>query len=131
VLSVRRYRCRHCGTVVTVVPRGVARRRHFSAGTIGLGLLLFGHEQGSVRRIREVLGGAGPPDAADWITLRRWCRAVESGALFGVVRPSPAGFTLRQRAERAAMTLVSFAPSTSGGLDAQVFAGAMVVARAA
>jgi hypothetical protein len=36
VLLVRRYRCRRCGAVAVVVPRGVLRRRHFGASAIAL-----------------------------------------------------------------------------------------------
>jgi hypothetical protein len=109
VLRVRRYRCRGCRAVCTVVPRGVVRRRHFGAGAIGWALFLYGHEHLSARAVRAHVGGFGSPDAGDWVTLRRWLAAVAQGGLFRV-RRSPEDFTARQTAERAAMTLASFAP---------------------
>lgn len=132
VIRVRRYRCRHCRAVCTVVPRGVVRRRHFGAGAIGWALFLYGHERQPARAVRDRLGGYGSQEAADWITLRRWRAAVADGRLFSV-RPSPADFTPRQVAERAAMTFASFAPIDAGSasLAAQVFVGAEIVARAA
>ena len=35
VVRVRRFRCRVCGAVITVLPRGVAPRRHFGLGLSG------------------------------------------------------------------------------------------------
>src|SRR5262245_55650155 len=40
VLRVRRYRCRLCGGLTTVLPRGLTARRHYSASAIGLALVL-------------------------------------------------------------------------------------------
>ncbi|HLV64713.1 MAG TPA: hypothetical protein VKY73_02840, partial [Polyangiaceae bacterium] len=42
VVRVRRFRCRVCGAVITVLPRGVAPRRHFGAGAMGLAIALVG-----------------------------------------------------------------------------------------
>ena len=52
--------------------------------------------------------------------------ALASGALFSQVRAAPAAFTARQRAERAALTLVALAPARMAHLPLieQVFAGA-------
>jgi len=132
VLRVRRYRCLRCRAVCTVVPRGVVRRRHFGAGAIGWALFLYGHEHLTAHVVRDRVGGIGSRSAGHWVTLRRWLRAVAHGALF-VVRPSPVAFTVRQAAERAAMTLASFAPPDAHGdsLSAQVFIGAESLAQAA
>lgn len=133
VLRVRRYRCRSCGVTLTVVPRGVAARRHFGAGAIGLGLLLWSVEHQSARVVREIVGGISAPEQGDWPALRGWIEAISQGWLFGVVRAAPADFSRRQRAERAAMTLVALSPPAleHAGLAAQVFAGAAVAAAAA
>lgn len=132
VVQVRRYRCRRCRAVCTVVPRGVVRRRHFSAGAIGCALFLYGHERLSARTVRDRIGGFGSQDAGGWVTLRRWVAAVGQGRLFSV-RSSPVDFTGRQTAERAAMTLASFAPpaARATSLGEQVFMGAEILARAA
>jgi hypothetical protein len=62
VIRVRRYRCRRCGITLTVVPRGVVARRHFGAGAIGLGLLLWSVQGRPLRVVRETVGGIGAPD---------------------------------------------------------------------
>lgn len=131
MIAVRRYRCRHCCAVCTVVPRGVVPRRHFSAGAIGWTLFLLGHEGLSSRVIRDRVGGQGCPEAGAWVTPGRWLNAVEKQRLFRI-RPALAGSTL-QRAERVAMALVSFAPPAleRTPLGEQAFAGAEVLAQAA
>jgi hypothetical protein len=132
VIEVRRYRCRHCRAVCTVVPRGVVRRRHFGAGAIGWALFLRGSEGRPSRQVRHLVGGVGCPEAGSWVTLGRWLRAVESGRLLQP-RAAPAIGTQRRRAERAAMMLVSFAPPAlaRAPLAEQAFAGAEWIAHAA
>lgn len=132
VISVRRYRCRRCHAVCTVVPRGVVRRRHFGAGAIGWALFLFGVEQRTSRQIRDQVGGLGSAEAGYWITFGRWLAAAAQGALFPT-RAAPVLASTRGGAEQIAMTLVSFAPPelASSPLGEQAFAGAEVIARAA
>jgi hypothetical protein len=62
-----------------------------------------------------------------WTTLQKWIAAIEAGRLFWMVRPSPAGTSLRRKSERAAATLCSLALS-GGELEAQVFEGAALTA---
>lgn len=116
----------------TVVPRGVVRRRHFGAGAIGWALFLLGCERRSSRQVRDHVGGLGAAEAGSWVTVKRWLLAVEQGRLFRA-RPAPPFASIRQRAERVAMTLVSFAPPdiASASLGEQAFAGAEVIAHAA
>ncbi len=124
-LQVRRYRCRGCGAVVTVLPRGLAARRQYAATAIGLALYLVGVVGQSTRQVRErVSPFALTFDGGGWATVRRWVRAVEQGLLFAPIRASPAGFSIRKRAERAAMTLVAMAPPGHGAEEAAVMAGA-------
>jgi len=132
VIVVRRYRCRRCRAVCTVLPRGVVRRRHFGAGAIGWALFVRGYEDLPSRQIRELVGGMGRPEASSWVTLGRWLRAVESGRLFHW-RAAAALATPRQRAEHTAMMLVSFAPPelASAPLAEQAFVGADWVAHVA
>jgi hypothetical protein len=131
VIAVRRYRCRHCGAVCTVVPQGVVRRRHFSAGAIGWTLFLLGHERLSTRVIRDRVGGHGSPEAGTWVTAGRWLKAIEGQRLFRM-RAALADST-HQRAERVAMVFISFAPPAleKASLGEQAFAGAEVLAQAA
>lgn len=96
-----------------VVPQGVVPRRHYSGGAIGLALALWGVLGLLVSQVREQVNPWQIVDAANlgsWSTLRRWVKALGRGALFGVVRPCPATFTLRQVAEQAAQTLGAYAP---------------------
>ena len=131
VVRVRRFRCLGCGAVSTVVPRGVLARRHFGAGTIGLGLLLLGRRE-SQRTIRIRLGGLGPPEDLSWRVLGRWIDAVRRGALFGRLAAIPIT-ARRERAARAAAILSTYAaPSlASASAEAQVFFGAERLAHAA
>lgn len=107
-IQARRYRCRRCGAVLVVVPRGLLPRRHFSAGAIALALLRFGIGV-RVVDIRAAVGGQG--QTAAWIALRRWVAAAGVGRLWRSVRASPTGWSARAIAERAAMTVAAFAPA--------------------
>lgn len=113
---------------MTVVPRGVAARRHFSSGAIGLALLVYGKLHAAASEVAARIGvwGHGP---GAWRTVRRWLTAVEDGRLFHGIRSSPRGWPPRRRAERVAMTLVALAvlPETTPE-EARVFAGAAVAA---
>ena len=128
-VDVRRYQCSACQAVVTVLPRGLVPRRHFSSAAIGQALLRYGQMQQSQREVRQhtspwrVVGEAA---VTGWVTLRRWLEALQGGRLFAQVRASPVTFTTRQRAERAALTLAAQAPASMAHLSLmeQVFAGA-------
>jgi len=125
---VRRYLCRSCGGVVVVGPRGLARRRLYSAGAIALALALYGVVEFSppeVRRRVSPLRIVGATAAAGWASLRRWARAVRAGRLFRAVRAPPADATLRQVAARAATTLAAYAPGLAGlSIESAAFLGA-------
>ena len=123
-IQVRRYLCRRCGAVVQVVPRGVLRYRLFSANAIGLALALWALKQLPAEQVRRRVSPwskVGFAAASGWASLRRWVR--QAGQLFAWVRPSPDGWTARQRAERIATTLAASAPAGEGHL-ACAFAGA-------
>jgi Domain of unknown function (DUF6431) len=124
LLTVRRYRCRHCGAVVTVVPRGVAPRRHFSASTIGFAVALFGLAGVAARAVRQRVSDSTGLHWS-WPALRRWVDAATT--LWPSIRPSPEDATRRARAARAASTLASYAlpgEADAGDLAALAFFGA-------
>jgi len=124
MLRVRRYRCRLCGGLTTVLPRGLTARRHYSASAIGLALCLYGMQRLSLGETRRrVCAWRFGFDPERWTTLPTWLAAIEQGRLFVQVRPCPPTFTGRERAERAAATLCGLALS-AGTLDEQVFEGA-------
>ena len=124
VILVRRYRCRLCGGLTTVLPRGLTARRHYSASAIGLSLCLYGMRGLSVGETRRrVCTWPVGFETERWTTLPGWIAAVEEGRLFAEVRPCPPTFTSRDRAERAAATLCALALSADS-IEAQVFEGA-------
>jgi hypothetical protein len=128
VVLVRRYRCRRCGGLTTVLPRGLTARRHYSASAIGLALCLHGMSGLSIGETRErVCTWPLGFETERWTTLSKWLAAIEAGRLFRVVRPSPERTSLRSKAERAAATLCSLAPS-SGAMVALAFEGAALAA---
>jgi hypothetical protein len=108
-VAVRRYRCTRCGATVTVAPRSVARRRLYAASAIGLALALFGIQLASAVAVREAIAPTAsardPAEGASWSTLRRWAHEAKAGTLVAESRACPGTFTLRQAAERTAMTL--------------------------
>lgn len=127
-ILVRRYRCRRCGGLTTVLPRGLCARRHYSASAIGLSLCLFGARGLSVAETRRrVCPWRAGFETERWTTLSGWLAAIEQGRLLSGVRPSPDDFTLRERSERAAMTFTELA-LTKGSLEEQAFEGAALAA---
>lgn len=127
-ISVRRYRCRLCGGLTTVLPRGLAARRHYSASAIGLSLCLFGMRRltlGETRR--RVCPWRAGFETERWTTLSGWLAAVAAGRLLSGVRPSPPSFSLREQAERAAATLCALSLD-GGSLEARAFGGAALAA---
>ena len=65
-----------------------------------------------------------PAEAASWITLRRWAHEAKAGMLIVEGRGCPETFTLRQAAERTAMTLGALGPRGAGTLE-RVWQGAL------
>jgi hypothetical protein len=115
---------------MTVVPRETLPRRLYTVSAMAWALALFGVEPAAPVQVRHrtspwaVIGATA---AAGWATLRRWVRAVRELRLLSKVRPSPADFTDRQVAERAAMTAAALAPPSLATLEiaARAFAGAV------
>lgn len=127
-LWVRRYRCKLCRGVTTVLPRGLTARRHYSASAIGLALFLYGLGGMSLGQTRHQVCAWRLSFAPErWTTLSTWVAAIQHGRLFTRVRPSPSSFTLRERAGRAAATLSGLALDT-GSLGGRAFEGAALAA---
>lgn len=127
-LLVRRYRCRYCGGITTVLPRGLCARRHYSASAIGLSLCLFGMQGLSLGEARRrVCPWRSGFDTDRWTTLPSWLTAIAQGRLLIGVRASVPASSLRKQAERAAATLCALALGT-GSVEAQAFEGAALAA---
>ena len=125
-ISVRRYACRSCGAVMTVVPAGMLARRLYSASSIALALYLW-----LVAGLsdREVRGGVcawqlrGCNDRG-WAQLYRWTR--QATHLFELPRRVVVTETLHDVARRVLITLRSLAPvsMSAAPIALQIFEGA-------
>ncbi len=110
VINVRRYECLKCGAVMTVVPSAVLPRHHYAATAIGLALALYGICGLAAREVREAVS-AWPVQGASstgWKSLRRWIATAST--LWPCIRAAPDSWQSMQRAERAATTLIAYAP---------------------
>ena len=126
-LWLRRYRCRGCGAVVAVGPRGLVRRRLYARTSIALALALWSVAGQTAHRVRERVSPwrAVGASVRGWVTLRRWARAATSGALWrGLSCESEP--TLRARAARV-MALVAANGPPGVELEGRVMAGAVLV----
>jgi hypothetical protein len=128
-LLVRRYRCRRCSAVITVVPREVEPRRHYSRPAIAMALALLGLLARTSSEIRKAVSPWRVTATASWRTLSRWVGAVRRGALF----PSASLSVKTSRseiAERVAQLAMAHAPPTMRGAPALtlVFHGAAAMA---
>jgi hypothetical protein len=77
VIECRRYLCVRCGAVLTVVPRGVAPRRHYGHAAIAMALTLWAIVREPVAAVRRrVCAWAITVEAVTrWRTLERWAHA--------------------------------------------------------
>lgn len=109
VVLVRRYLCRVCGAVMTVVPRGVVPGRVYGALAIVVALALWAIQGLASAGIRaRVSPWPHVADPRQWAMPARWVDAVARGGLLaGVVRPSPASWTRQQVAARIATSAVA------------------------
>lgn len=122
-IVVRRYQCRLCSAVMTVVPRGVLPGLLYSACAIGWALALFGFSSKPMCKVRELVGSARTTgaDATGWPALRRWI--ARAASLWPTEREMPALFGWRQRAARVAAFLASHA-SPCPTIELAAFVGA-------
>ena len=129
LVMLRRYRCRACEAVVVVGPRGLLRRRWYSAGAVGLALLGYGdgESSASVRARTSPSRSVGGSAVEHWVTLRRWLEAAQSGALFGV--GGLTGHARRSVARHVAQVLAARGGRELGGaLAERVFIGSAIAA---
>jgi hypothetical protein len=85
-VMLRRYRCRACKAVVVVGPRGLARRRWYSAPAIALALSRYarGETSKAVRAGVSPSSVVGASSVDRWITLTRWLESARRGELFHI-----------------------------------------------
>ena len=90
-LFVRRFLCRDCGAVITVVPREVAPGRLYAAGAIALALVLFGVAGLPAEQILERLRPTSERghDRRRWRVLDRWLSSIREGRLFPRLPAAP------------------------------------------
>lgn len=77
MIACRRYRCVHCSAILTVVPRGVAPRRHYGHAAIALALTLWAIAREPVATVRQrvCVWPITVEAMTRWATLERWARA--------------------------------------------------------
>jgi len=129
VIPVRRYRCRRCAAVLTVVPSEVAPRRHYSRPAIAVALARLGLLGETAATVRRAVGTWAADAMVGWRTLRRWVAAVRAGVLFERARLSSKASD-RAVAARVAQHALGAAPPTlrDEPMLLQVFAGAIAMA---
>lgn len=119
----RRYRCRDCGAVSVVIPRGVFPCLRYSVVAVVLALGLWtdvGLSAAAVRWRVSPFAVVGHDARRGWRSLRRWARSVRwPGA-------PPATGAARPSARRTLAWLASFAAS-AGPLTAQAVEGALTL----
>ena len=129
IVPVRRYVCRRCDAVMTVVPREVEPRRHYARSAIALALARLGLLRETARTIRRAVSPWRVATTPGWPTLRRWIAAARRGVLFASARPLVSSTPI-QIAERVAQIALAHAPPSLRRAPTlmQVFAGAVAMA---
>lgn len=103
MLVCRRYRCTTCGTLLLVVPRGVAPRKHYGFAAIAMALalwLLIGEPVREVRR-RVCAWPVTHARTSVWPALRRWRRAFGDAWAQVAMGRAPPDVATRERAALA------------------------------
>ena len=122
-VRARRYRCRACGAILVVVPRGIARCYRYALTAIAWALALWGSarlRESDVRLRTSTAKLAGAASATRWASLRRWTRRAD--VLFGAA-PNAAE-TLRACAATVASFAAAHAPIIGGPVPVDAFHGA-------
>jgi hypothetical protein len=129
VLTLRRYRCRACGAVLVVGPRGLVARRWYGAGAIAQALWMYARGETSVaaRARTSPSRRVGASAAERWATLTRWVEAARRAELFGVT--GLGGLERRRVAESVVLALAARAGHRFGDdLAESAFVGAAIAA---
>lgn len=120
VIGCRRYRCVRCGAVLTVVPRGVAVRRHYGHAAIAMALTLWALVREPVATVRRRVCAwpISTESLTRWPALKRWACAWRRTSGDTSLSPIAA-------AARAAQIAVGRAPPSlrTASLAVQAFAG--------
>jgi len=120
VIACRRYLCTSCEAVITVVPRGVAPRRHYGHAAIAMALALWAVVGASVAEVRDRVCAWRLSDESTtrWSTLLRWARAARTTF-------DDASLSLRTAAARTAQHAMGRAPPglRRAAPEAQAFSG--------
>lgn len=120
MIACRRYRCVHCDAILTVVPRGVAPRRHYGHAAVALALTLWAIAREPVEAVRQRVCARRITDesATRWPTLERWARAARRTL-------GDTSLTLIAAAARAAQIAIGRAPPSlrTAPRAVQAFAG--------
>ena len=120
VIACRRYCCVSCGAILTVVPRGVAPRRHYGLAAIAMALTLWAIVREPVANVRRrVCAWSATFEAASrWPALKRWAQAARAAL-------GDPGLSLIAAAARAAQIAIGRAPPSlrRAPREAQAFAG--------
>jgi hypothetical protein len=117
--------------VVLVVPRGVARRKHYATTAIAWALALLGlcgWSWHAIRRAISVWPLANGDVISTWKTLRRWLGDLQTGTLFpelDLAWPQEIAMAPQEIASRAASALAGRAPPCAFDLpiDRQAWMG--------
>ena len=123
MVTVRRFLCRSCGAVVTVVPRGMAPRLRYRLAAIAwaLGQWWEGESAAAVRRVVSPFRCVGEEARRGWRSLRRWVRRLgEAVGLDDVGAP-------HRRLERLLQQLAARARDGCGELVRDAVAGVVFV----
>lgn len=120
VIACRRYRCVSCGAILTVVPRGVAPRRHYGHAAIAMALTLWAIAREPVAEVRRRISAWSITVEAvtRWPALERWAAAARDAL-------RDASLTLIAAAARTAQIAIGRAPPSlrTAPRAAQAFAG--------
>lgn len=124
VIACRRYVCTACDATMTVVPRGIAPRRHYGHAAIAMALALWaivGAPVADIRR-RVCAWQQSHETPSQWPTLRRWARAARDAI-------GDASLALEIAAARIAQQAIGRAPPEARHVPrwAQAHAGGSVM----
>ena len=129
VIKLRRYRCRACGAILVVGPRGLVAHRLYGAGAMALAFAAYGHGATSavVRAQTSPSQKVGGSATERWVTLARWLDLARRGELFAVT--GLGGLDRRSVARQVALVLAARGGRLLGGdLSESAFEGASIAA---